>query len=129
MTSLVTNPNPQQLNDITSPEVLIIIKTIKAIQKRLKDDDVKDLEYIRAYDKLSYEFNDFFERYTNIFVKIIRGDDLKILASTLYYKDQIYKGLITEEDVSKMLAEKYLPANLNEESKKNMKDMKDKGLV
>ena len=123
MATLVTSPDATQMSQITSPEVLSIISTIKAIQKRMKDDDIKTLEYIRAYDKLSYEFNSFFERYTNIFVKIIRGDDLKILASTLYYKDQIYKGLITEEQVSRMLADKYLPANLNEESKKKMKEM------
>lgn len=111
------------LADIVSPEMVSIFKTIKQIQKRMKDDDVKNLEYIRVYDKLSYEFDDFFNSYTSIFVKVLRGDDLTVVASVLYYRDQVNRGLITEAQLSDRLATRYLPKNLKAQSDAKLKEM------
>lgn len=109
---------------LTSPSIIHIIGTIKAIQKRMKDDDIAHLEYMRAYDLLSQEFNDFFDKHTAIFTKVIRGEDLRTIGTVLYYRDKVDKGLITESQVSNLLAEKYLPPNLKAESDAKLKEMR-----
>ena len=113
-----------KLQKIMSPEVMETLKTIKQIQKRMTDPDISGLEYIVVYDKLGKEFDDFFTRYTGIFVKVIRGEDLSTIASALYYKSQVSKGLITEDKLADMLSAKYLPANLKAESDIKLKEMK-----
>uniref|UniRef100_A0A6C0LRX4 Uncharacterized protein n=1 Tax=viral metagenome TaxID=1070528 RepID=A0A6C0LRX4_9ZZZZ len=109
---------------IKSPQVMYIIITIKKIQARMKDSDMINSEYIRIYDQLSREFNHFFETYTDIFIKVIRGIDIEILASVLYYKDQVFQGLITEEQVADKLAQKYLPKHLKVASDIKLKELK-----
>jgi len=94
---------------IKSPEILKIIGDIKKIQGRMKEDDLKDKEYIEVYDILSREFSDFFDRYTGIFVKVIRGESLEVIASALYYRDKVIRNLITEGELADKLAERYLP--------------------
>lgn len=123
MSDLNENVTSEQLKSIISPEIKWIIITIKHIQKRMKDPDLRNLEYIKVYDLLSKEFNSFFERYTGIFVRVIKGEDLKILASVLYYKDQVERGLITEAELSDKLATKYLPKHLKEEADARMKNL------
>lgn len=117
------------MKSITSPNVMYIIKTIKDIQKRMKDSDVENLEYIEVYDKLGKEFLYFFDTYTNIFTKVVKGEDLHTIASALYYKDKIEKGLITEPQLSELLANKYLPSHLKEEADAKIKMMKDNGEI
>lgn len=116
-------------SEITTPEVIYIMKTIKQIQKRMKDPDIINLEYIMVYSQLSKEFNDFFNKYTSIFVKVIRGEDLRTVATILYYKDKVAKGLLTEEELSNMLAEKFLPPDLKRESDTKIKEMIKKGEI
>ena len=127
MSELKTNITDDELKEITTPSVIYIIKTIKEIQKRMKDPDIAKLEYIRVYDTLGKEFDHFFNKYTGIFVKVIRGENLSTLASVLYYKDKVAKGLLTEEQLADRLAKKYLPANLKSESDAKLKEMKEKG--
>lgn len=114
---------------ITTPEVLEIIYTIKKIQTRLKDPDVRHLQYIHVYDKLGKEFDEFFNTYTGIFVKVIRGENLNTVAAVLYYKDKIAKGLMTEEQLSDMLAREFLPANLKKESDEKLREMREKNII
>lgn len=128
-TELKSNATNDDLRSITSPEIINIMKTIKQIQTRMKESDVKDLEFIRIYDKLSSEFNTFFEAHTKIFIKIIKGENLTTLASVLFYKDKVLRGLITEENLSNMLAEKYLPSNLKADSDAKLKEMKANGEI
>jgi hypothetical protein len=113
------------LSDIQSPEVLDIIKTIKAIQQRMKDDDNKKLDSLRLYDKLSYEFNDFFERYTKIFVQVIKCENMRTIASVLYYKDLQLRGLITEAQISEKLAATYLTPEMKDLADKKINEMKN----
>ena len=122
--TVVTN---SELKDITSPNVINILRTIKAIQKRMKDPDIVGLEYIRVYDKLGKEFQVFFDSYTKIFTTVIRGENLNTVASVLYYKDKVERGLMTEEQVSDLLANKYLPSHLKKESDANIQKMKERG--
>lgn len=123
MSELITKPSVDQIKGIQSPEIILICKTIKQMQKRLKDDDIVGLEYIRVYDKMSKEFEFIFNRHTEIFTKVIRGIDLEILASILYYKDQINRGLLTEKELSDMLAKKYLPEHLKMDADRKMAEM------
>src|SRR5690606_3132909 len=102
------NPTTEQISSIKSPEVVYILQTIKKIQQRMKDPEILQMEFIRRYDKLSYEFNEFFERYTGIFARVVKGENLDVLASVLYQRDQVLRGIITEEELSNKLAEKYL---------------------
>jgi hypothetical protein len=37
--------------NIRTPWVIDIIKTIKKIQKRMKDEDIRNIEHIEIYDK------------------------------------------------------------------------------
>ena len=127
MADLKTKVTDAELKEITTTNVIYIMKTIKEIQKRLKDPDVSGLEYIYVYDKLSKEFDQFFDRYTGIFIKVIRGENLSTVASALYYKDKVDRGLITQEKLSDMLAEKYLSAELKAQSDAKLKEMKEKG--
>jgi len=126
---LQLNISDTQLKGIKTPEIIDIMRTIKQIQKRMKDPDVSGLEYIRVYDKLGREFDSFFNRYTGIFVKVIRGENLNTLASVLYYRDQMARGLITEDQLRDQLASKYLPAHLKAESDIKLKEMQEKGEI
>ena len=127
MAELKTVISNSELRDITSPNVVYIMRTIKAIQKRMKDPDIVNLEYIRVYDALGKEFLDFFDNNTAIFTKVIRGENLNTIASVLYYKDKVDRGLMTEEQVSNMLMKKFLPAHLREDAEAKMKEMKERG--
>lgn len=126
MTELKEKVSDAELLEITSPKILYIMKTIKAIQKRMKDYDNLGLQYIELYDKLGKEFIQFFDDYTTIFTKVIRGEKLNLIASVLYYKDKVDKGLITEAQLGDMLSKKYMPAHLKEESDKLIKQMDEK---
>lgn len=112
---------------IEHPEIIDILKTIKMIQHRMKDPDIRDLEYIEVYDKLGKEFNDFFDKHTGIFVKVISGDNVDVLASVLFYRDKVLRNLIPEHELSDKLANKYLPANLKAESDIKLKELMEKG--
>lgn len=124
---LKTNVSDKDLQEITTPSVIYIMKTIKQIQKRLKDPEIASMEYIRVYDALSQEFSEFFDKYTGIFIKVIRGENLSTVASALYYKDKVDRGLITQEKLSDMLASKYLPADLKAQADQKIQEMKEKG--
>ena len=113
-----------ELKEISTPSVIYIMKSIKTIQKRMKDPDMAGLEYVRVYDTLAREFAEFSDKYTFIFTKVVRGENLNTLASILFYKDQVERGLITEEQLSELLAKKYLPAHLKEESDNRIREMK-----
>jgi len=93
----------------------------------MKDPDMVNLEYVRVYDQLGREFDDFFTRHTSIFVSVIRGEDLKTLSSVLFYKDKQLRGLVTEDELSKGLAEIFLPPDLKAKSDANLKEMKERG--
>lgn len=101
---------------IKTDEIKNIFRTIKLIQKRMKDNDLTHLEYIHVYDKLSYEFDNFFNTYPSIFVAIIKGSDLSTYVSTLYYRDKVLTGEMRESDIADMLATKYFPPELKKES-------------
>lgn len=117
---------PGKLQSISSPDIIEIIQTIKKIQQRMKDSDICDLEFIYVYDKLGREFNEFSENHKVIFDHVIKGKSLDILAASLFYKDKFYKGEISESELSQLLANKFLPSNLMEESNKIMKEMSSK---
>lgn len=129
MAELKNCDNINCLNEIKSPTVLYIIATIKNIQKRMKEPDLTNCEYIRVYDVLGREFRNFADSYTSIFTKVIRGENLSTIATILYYKDQIDRNLLTEQQLSQMLASKYLPENLRQESENNIKNMIARGEV
>lgn len=129
MTDQKTKITDEELKNIVSPNVYYIIKTIKTIQNRMKDPDVSGLEYIQVYDKLGKEFSDFFDKYTAIFTKVIRGENLNTIASVLYYKDKVERGLITESQLSELLAKKYLPTHLKEEADTKIQEMKEQGIL
>jgi len=117
------------MSGIQSPKVLNTIRTIKAIQKRMKDPDVCNLEYVRVYDKLSREFNSFFESKTSIFIKVIRGESMAVLASALYYQDKVERGLITEEEVANMLSAKFMTPEQREDAAAGIARMKANGEI
>lgn len=127
MAEIKLSISDNELREIKSPNVLNVMRTIKAIQKRMKDPDVTNLEYIYVYDKLGKEFSDFFEKHNVIFTKVIRGENLNTIASVLYYKDKVDRGLMTESQISDMLAKKYLPANLKAESDAKINEMRSRG--
>lgn len=127
MAELKSKISNDELSQITTPSVLYIMKTIKAIQQRMKDPDMCNLSYIRAYDKLSTEFDDFSSKYGSIFIKVMRGENLNTIASVLYYKDKVSKGLMSENELSDMLATKYLPSHLKQEADTKIQEMKKNG--
>jgi len=129
MSNLKTTITNADLLEIESPYVLKIIQIIKQIQKRMKDPDIRDLEFSRTYDTLSKEFDEFFNKFTTIFIKVVRGESLDILAANLYYLDKVARGQMEESAVADMLAKKYLPAHLKSESDAKLKEMKENGPV
>jgi len=118
------NVSNDQLSTIKSPEVIYILQTIKKIQQRMKDPEILQMEYIRRYDKLSYEFDDFFQRYTGIFARVTKGENLDVLASVLYQRDQVLRGIITEEELSDKLAEKFLTKEQKTDADQRLKEMR-----
>lgn len=129
MAKLKESVTNEELLGITTPSVLNMMRTIKQIQKRMNDPDLKNLEYPRVYDTLSKEFDDFFNTNTSIFIKVTRGEDLSILASALYYKDQVERGLMKEAQVADLVASRYMPGHLKKESDIRLKEMKEKGEI
>ena len=129
MSELKTNISDSELRDIKTPNVIYVMKTIKAIQTRMKDPDVVDLPYIRVYDKLGKEFSEFFDSHTKIFTTVIRGENLNTITAVLYYKDKVARGLMTEEQLMEILMNKFLPPDLREEAKGNIKKMRADGIV
>jgi len=119
----------QQIPVITEPEMVNIITTMKQIRQRMKHPSVRNLDFIHMYDQLGREFNDFFERYTGIFVKIIKGDDLRVLVSALYFKDRISKGMTTESSLADRMAGQYMGEDLKRESDTRLKEMKENGTL
>ena len=128
MAELKTNVSNDDLKEITTPSVLYIMKTIKAVQKRMKDPDLVNLAYIQVYTQMEKEFADFADDHTRIFTKVVRGENLNTIASVLYYKDKVARGLMTEEALSELLATKYLPTHLKQEADAKMKEMKEKNM-
>ena len=116
MSELKTKVSNTELAGIKSPKVLEIMKTIRAIQTRMKQPDIVNAEFITVYKVITEEFEQFSNRYVSIFNKVIRGENLTTVASVLYYWDQFLRGLITEEELSEMLATKYLPPELKAQS-------------
>lgn len=114
---------------ITSPQVIYILKTIKAIQKRMKDPDLVNVEYIRVYDKLSIEFEYFIEKYTDIFTKVVRGESLATIGSVLFHKNKMDNGGTSQEKLRDALMEKYWPENLKNEAKEKMKEMENQDKI
>lgn len=108
---------------ITSAEIVYIIKMIKIIQKRMKDPDCVNLEYIQLYDKLTQEFTNFSDDHTDIFTKVSRGEDLSTIAQVLYFRDKVNRNLIKESDLSDRLASKYLPKNLKADADRKMGEL------
>lgn len=93
--------------NLSSPQVLYIIDTIKKIQKRMKEPDLINSPYIEVFDTISKEFSSFSDNYTYIMTLVVKGENLNTVASILYYKDLHEKGLITEEELANSLAKKY----------------------
>jgi len=126
MESALKSPTSTDMYGISTLSVLSTIRIIKQIQKRMKDPDVRDLEYVRVYDKLSREFDDFFNKRTAIFIKVIRGESLDILAAALYYQDQVARGLITEEEVANLVFKLHITdPKLQAESAANLAALKN----
>lgn len=122
---LKTSVSDTDVLQIKSPYVLAIMRIIKQIQSRMKDPDIRNLEFSRVYDTLSREFDEFFNKFTNIFIKVVRGESLDIIAAELYYLDQVTRGLITEAKVADMLAAKFMPTHLKTESDAKLKELKE----
>lgn len=125
MAQLKETVSDEELLKVTSPKILYIMKTIKSIQSRMKEPNNANLQYIEMYDKLGKEFSHFFDTYTTIFTKVIRGENLNLLASVLYYNDKVERGLITEAQLSDMLSKRYMPAHLQAESNKIVNQMRE----
>lgn len=115
--------------NITSPQVIYILKTIKAIQKRMKDPDLVNAEYIRVYDKLCTEFDYFTEKYTDIFTKVVRGEPLATIGSVLFHKNKMDNGETDQDKLRDALMEKYWPENLKQEAKEKMKEMENQNKI
>lgn len=78
----------------------------------MKETDCIDLPYIQVYDKLGQEFIDFQDKHPTIFTKVIRGEDLGLIAAILVYRDKVERGLMTEDQLSEMLVKKYVSPKL-----------------
>ncbi|CAH6420082.1 Hypothetical protein MVR_LOCUS30 [uncultured virus] len=104
--------NLEDVCGIKTPSIICIIQTIKAIQRRMKETDCIDLPYIQVYDKLGQEFIDFQDKHPTIFTKVIRGEDLGLIAAILVYRDKVERGLMTEDQLSEMLVKKYVSPKL-----------------
>lgn len=99
---------------IESPSIRAMIDTIKVIRKRLRDPDISYLGPADKYDRLSKEFNTFFESETQLFIKVIRGESPYIISSILIYKDLVMRGEMTESDIGKCLADKFIPKHIRD---------------
>lgn len=121
----------KEITDIKSPEIIYVMKTIKAIQSRMKDPDMINLPYIRVYDTLGKEFSYFADtdKYIKIFSLVIRGEKMKTIAEILYFRDQVLQGRITEAEVSKMLEKRFLTKEQREAASVGLKKLQDSGQI
>lgn len=122
--TIKTDISENDFNQFTSQSVIQTLKWIKMLQKRMKESDVFFLEYAYLHNKMADEFEDFFKLHPETFVKVLRGQDLTTIAAALYYKDKIYKGEMTESELSDKLATKFLPPELKKIADEKMKELK-----
>jgi len=125
MIKVRTDITEAELLNIKSPELVFVIQTIKSMQRRMKEPDLIVEEYAVVHNTLADEFPEFFEKHPTIFVKTIRNESMDIIASTLFHKEQINLGLLTEEEFADKLATQFLPKNLKEESDRILKEQKN----
>ena len=112
------------MQHITTPYIREICEKIKVIQNRMKQPDLVAAPYIHVYDALTKEFTEFSDSYTTIFTKVIRGENLRQVCAILLYRDKVERGLISEEEVSEMLARHFLSPELKQQSDANMVNVK-----
>lgn len=124
-----TSAASQSTLDITTPHVLYIIRTIKSIQKRIMDPDMRNQEEIWVYDQMTREFCEFCDCHKEIFRRVVRGEDLSIVAGALYYEDRMCRGLLTKEKLSDDLHTKFLPPDLKLEADKRISEMRANGEI
>lgn len=89
-----------------SGTALYIIITVKEMQKRMLDQDLVNEEFAVNYDRLSREFNDFFEKYPNIFSLVVKCKDPYVLAQIVYFYSKCMKGEKSEEEIANMVFSK-----------------------
>ncbi len=84
-----------------------IIKTIKDIRQRMKDDDIKNLREEDRYVKLKEEFNFFSTRYAMLYELSIRKDefDWKSLEYMLNMRNLIINNEMSAESVTKKVGQ------------------------
>ena len=94
--------NKELINKLNGTS-LYILKTVKDIQKRMLDPDLVDKEFAINCNVLSIEFNDFFEKYPNIFSLIIKGKDPYVVAQIIYFYSKYMNGEKTEKEIADMV--------------------------
>lgn len=105
----MTNNIPE-LPFIKDPELVDLLKTIKQFQARLKQFQGT---YAQACETMEKEFPDFASKYNSIFVMLIRGDKYDTLGKVLYYRSKVLNGEMEESELASILAEKYIPSDIN----------------
>lgn len=105
MAEVFVNNAKKDKNSLGTPEMIAVVLTIKEVQKRIKE--LADQNYMAMYSIVDTEFSDFAERYTFLFVRVTKGQDLPELASLLYARDHFLRGLITESQLQKDLAKHF----------------------
>ena len=123
-----------ELADIKSDQIVYILQMIKYMRTRMKEPEIKSMNFARAYDTLGKDpmLDHFFDRYTKLFIQVLENKpgDLQMMVTLLYYKDMMNQGKITQTEVdvlSKELAKKHMPQHLYDESNKNITDLKTTG--
>jgi hypothetical protein len=86
-----------------------IIKTIKEIRNRMKDNDIKDLKEEDRYAKLKEEFAFFSTRYAMLYELCIRKEefDWKSLEYMLSMRNLIINNEMSAENVTKKVGQEW----------------------
>jgi hypothetical protein len=85
-----------------------IIKTIKEIRERMKDDDIKDLREEDRYVKLKGEFEFFSTRYAMLYELSIRKEfDWNSLEYMLNMRNLIINNQMSAENVTKKVGQEW----------------------
>jgi len=125
LSSLPLTGQHQSQSQPSQPEHPVELKDSSIVQRwalrmveRMQAPDIINLTFPHRYQKLSDEFPEFIDEVPNLFMKIVKGEDIEMLSVMIFYMDEIKAGKITMERAEKemgiILANLFMPPELLE---------------
>ena len=85
-------------SDLAKVDTDLIVTSVKKIKKRLNDEDVINLSELEKEVLIGKEFEYFYVGHEFFVKKILKGDDLKMLAVYIHYINKVKANEMSQSD-------------------------------